>query len=899
MALFRRAQRPLGADDLKAAVQVALRPDRISEHDTRRRQRISEMADALVKAAEVQPSRLAGRRAIKAAAVPISVVAQRAAAALQPSEQVIPAVIEDALRAQGLDMLAPFAPGKPLTPYYGFDRKPRLYDYMPARNVTTDTRPDRLPFATLKEVFEGYDVAQICARHIINDLRSMKLDFSPAEGYEGDVTKEIAEARRRLRYPDGKRPFVTWLGLWWMDVLRYDAGCLYRQRDRAGNVTALKVVSGATIAPVLDYFGDVPEPPAPAFQQIIEGVPWDWLSTDDLIYQPQWPIPESPYGVAPLETILLNANTDVRLQWFFLQFFTAGSVPEMLLQAPPDMSDPDSLAEWQETWDDWYEANQSGRHGARWVPHGAQPFQYKQITQIDPRIAEYVMRRTIAAFSLVPQDLGIVQDVNRSTAATQEDTQFRINTLPNTEYGEAILNPVIQDDWGLPVACHFDTGREREDRLMEARAHQIYVSIGAESPDEVRANVLGLVVDNDARVPRLFDSRRLGPIPLEYLYSVAGKIDPASLGPVPGSVEPEPYEPPAAQNNNPEPAVPGSKTPANGQSVASKGGWHPDLVKSAAEDLRRWRTNARKRVALGQSPRWFVSDLIPPVMASAVWSSLEGARTRAEVDEAFAKAVMPDPKGRPGPWGHLEAELVRFWAAAILPALKAVISPLAVVRQWRREFGAVTRSMEPDGRAPLVGTFAHNLDLNDGDLHAVIQQLYADAWLAGGKDALSHGSAPGSAMAAAVADVDWDTWTPGHPEAADLLAGTGFDEMLAEAHIWLKEIDDTTRGEIAKALEAGLRAGDSIEAIAVRIEASLGDMARAQLIAVTEVNRAMSLASVATYQRNGVTQFDLLTAPGACPVCTAIAAANPHPIADRSATPPVHPRCRCALAPVV
>jgi 8-oxo-dGTP pyrophosphatase MutT (NUDIX family) len=591
-------------------------------------------------------------------------------------------------------------------------------DYKVGRNITTDTRPDRLPFSLLKQLNEGYDIASICIRHIISDMRAMKLGFGPMDDYDGEVSKDILEAKKFLRKPDGNRPFPIWLAQWMMDILRYDAGCLYRERNAAGKLVALKVVEGTIVAPIVDYYGDRPIPPAPFLQQFVNGIPWDWATTDDVIYEPHWPLPESPYGVAPAETIVLNANTDVRLQLFFLQFFTAGVVPEMLLEAPAEMTDPDAISELQEDWDNFYESNQTGRHGAHWVPAGTKPWPYKP-TVFDPNLSKYVMMRSVAAFGLMPQDLGFTEcysedtecltasgwrqyhelsrddqiatynpetqqieyhcpisihihqhkgemvrfksrsvdvmvtphhrmwawkqtqdrtpqnrpwdfieaqdlasasrfgfvnitegrdhqlchdhvsretydgvvwclevphhlfvtrrngviavhgnTVNRSTADALADTQFRISTLPNTEIYEAIINMVIQDDLGLPVEVHFDTGREKKDRLMEAQAHQIYVAMGSESPDEVRDEILGLPVDNDNRLPRFYDSDRLGPVPLAWIMAVSGTIDPSTLSPF-GVIPPLPFVPIIGQKEPSGPAEPDG-SPSSGSSTPKK-----------------------------------------------------------------------------------------------------------------------------------------------------------------------------------------------------------------------------------------------------------------------------------------------------------------------------------------
>lgn len=554
-------RRKFNLEYMVKAVQIALQPDTLIHHPEKDQLMLKAAADAVTRGASI--ASLGGNRGQRGGfangrtpgtpqPIPVVALAQEAARALAPSAGTTPADIEVALRRQGIDWVMPFAPGRPLTPYYGYNRRLRQMDYRVGRNITTDTRPDRLPFSLLKQLNEGYDIASICIRHLIQDMRAMKLSFGPMDSYDGDVSKEIIVAKQFLRRPDGNRPFPVWLAQWMMDNLRYDAGCLARERNAAGKLIALKVVDGTTVAPIVDYFGDRPIPPAPFLQQFVQGVPWDWATTDDVIYEPHWPLPESPYGVAPAETIVLNANTDVRLQLFFLQFFTAGVVPEMLIEAPLEMTDPDAVAELQEDWDNFYESNQTGRHGAHWVPAGSKPHPYKP-DKFDPNLAEYVMRRSVAAFGLVPQDLGFTETVNRATAEAQADTQFRISTLPNTEVYEAILNMVIQDDLQLPIQVNFDTGREKKDRLMEAQAHQIYVGIGAESVDEVRDQILGLPVDNDNRIPRFWESPRLGPTPLIWIQSVSGKIDPSTLSP---------FEVPPAQ-----PFVPleGQKGPASTQ----------------------------------------------------------------------------------------------------------------------------------------------------------------------------------------------------------------------------------------------------------------------------------------------------------------------------------------------
>lgn len=930
--------RPLTPEQKNAlcatAVKVARDPKLLATIPERDRLRVDELAKALTNAQKAFPVRAGNSFANR----PVSAqqIAHHAASGLAPETNVVPADIEHALREQGLDFVQPFSPGTPLQPYYGYDRRPRDYDYRIGRNISTETRPDRLPFAVLKQVVEGYDVAQICIRHIINDIRSMKLEIRPMEGYEGDVKKEVAEARRFLRRPDGLQPWETWLAEWMMDVLRYDAGCLYKARDRSGKLVSLQVIDGTTIAPELDWFGGRPTPPAPAFQQFIQGVPWDWLTTDEIIYYPQWPLPESPYGVAPIETILINANTDVRLQLFFLQFFTEGAVPEMLLEAPVDESDPDSLADWQELWDDWFQGNQAGRHGARFIPSGSKPFIYKP-QQFDPKLAEYVIRRTVAAFGLVPNDLGFTDQVNRATSDTQMDVQFRIGTLPNTQYYEAILDEVIQDELGLPVATHFDTGREKEDRLMEAQAHQIYVSIGAESPDEVRRDVLDLPVENDFMVPRFFDSRRLGPIPISYLESVSGgHIDPSALAPQRGTVEQQQFvsaygmrenisqspveEKPAAGHVNPQ--TPHEDVHDTGHEHANNrqrnaGLGTPGRSKKES-DLAKWKANARKRVAKGQRPRMFAGGDIPDDVFAVVWSRLEKATTKEQVDQAFAeagdvgpKAWSAQPRDRRGTWRTSDQllyakfhrhtdDIVDHYAPQVADAMAALLNPVGLERAVSAAYQTSGLSVQKADWRSLLQAARRPLDA----LRALIARLWGDAYMQGAHEAAdaAEGSMPPWTVTVTVPEGYWENWTPGVGRAAASLANGGLADLLRELDMWVKEMSDTQVNRIGDAVAEGIRQGMPMKETLDAVEAIVGDRKRAWLIAETEYARAQGRAQMETYRLNNVPELRWMAEPTACAKCKANEAASPQPT-SHPAWPfgpiPVHPHERCAVAPAI
>ncbi len=228
----------------------------------------------------------------------------------------VPPAIEAAEARAQMGPASPFSPGEPIGPYDGFSRTPRTKDFVTGYNIATRPRThERVSFETLKGLIGSYDIAQIVIWHRIDSLRGMKWKLLAADHYNGDVSDAVQLGVAALAKPDRINGFKTWFAKWMWDVFAYDAGALYRLRNRAGKVIGLLPVDGSLIAPLLDYWGNPPgamaapgEDLPPAYVQYVNGIPWNWLTRADLIYEPFRPHNDSPYGHAPIESIMLNAN---------------------------------------------------------------------------------------------------------------------------------------------------------------------------------------------------------------------------------------------------------------------------------------------------------------------------------------------------------------------------------------------------------------------------------------------------------------------------------------------------------------------------------------------------------------------------------------------------------------
>ena len=450
----------------------------------------------------------------------------------------VPKSVQDAMQQQGMELGGPFSPGRPIQQFSPWDMPPRLWEVQSGANVSQRPRSSggRASFYTLKSVLETWDVARMCIEHMEDDIRSFDFAVLPADGIEEDVTDQCKLGKKFLEKPNGYTPFDSWLNMYLEDLLRFDAGTLFRQRNRSGQVKAIEVISGQMIAPLTDYFGAPPQAPAPAYVQFANGVPWTWITQDDLIYQPYRMLPESLYGYPPIEWLLLTANTDVRFQWHFLQYFTEGSLPDTFMEAPPDASDPEELKRFQLTWDAVMEGDQAMKHKVRWIPAGSKPTKAGDKI-FDEKFPLYLMRKTCAAYKIVPADIGITDTVNKASSETQVDVQFRIGTAPRLNFIAGFLTRILQDDLKLPCKFTFDTGREKQDRLAEAQAMDAYIKMGALSPDEVRRDILNKPVNSEAMVPRFIFSGRVGAIPLRSIAEIGGKVNPLTTSFEPGDVD--------------------------------------------------------------------------------------------------------------------------------------------------------------------------------------------------------------------------------------------------------------------------------------------------------------------------------------------------------------------------
>ncbi len=257
-----------------------------------------------------------------------------------------------------------FSPGYPLVPPER--ERVRVWDFPVGYNtIYTPRSYDPIGFHELRALAENHDITRLAIETRKDQIE--KLDWAIRSRNEKrpamDARERVSELTEFWRKPDGEQPFATWLRELLEDLLVLDAPTLELRRNRAGEIIGLDVVDGATIKVLIDDTGRRPQPPAPAYEQIIHGRPWRLLTSDHLLYLPRNKRPHKAYGFGPCEQIVMTINIGLRRQLMQLQHFTEGNVPPGLVNAP-DGWNAEQIRQFQE----WFELD------SRWQyrhPHPA------------------------------------------------------------------------------------------------------------------------------------------------------------------------------------------------------------------------------------------------------------------------------------------------------------------------------------------------------------------------------------------------------------------------------------------------------------------------------------------------------------------------------------------------
>jgi len=397
-----------------------------------------------------------------------------------------------------------------------------------------------------------------------------------AQDQVGDKTTETNALREFLLRPDRAKTWRQWASSLIEDLLVVDAVTLLPRTDRAGRPLALQLIDGTTIKPLVDITGQPPLPPLPAYQQILYGRPETEFTTEELMYRPCNARTWTPYGQSPIEMVAMIVNLSLRRELHYLNWYTAGNIPDSFFIMPETMTD-EKLREFQTYFDGMLGGDSEKRSGyVKFLPGPGQyvdtkPGEWKY------EFDEYLARVVAWAFGVSP--LPIAKMVNRASSEQMDRAHMAGAIEPVRGFLKDIVDEYLHLHCALPWAEFRWVDARPEDQKILLDEDDRLTRIGARTIDEVRVSRGQAPLDGG-----------LGSKPLIITMQGATLLEDA-------------LKPP-----EPTPVVAGSNPPVN---------------EPATGDLTRWRKRALKDAKAAREPRPFVSDEIPPDVQDFIRSGLK------------------------------------------------------------------------------------------------------------------------------------------------------------------------------------------------------------------------------------------------------------------------------------
>jgi hypothetical protein len=385
-----------------------------------------------------------------------------------------------------------FGPQQPLAPMAPPEVKGRQFDFPFGSNLNYSPRSNNgggISFAELRALADALPLLRIVIEtrkdQIAGTAYSVRLR-DPA-GDSAAAAPRIKATLAFLARPDRRRSFAAWLRILLEDLLVIDAASIYPRLDRAGSLYSLDIIDGATITPLIGEDGRAPEPPDPAYQQILHGVPAADFSTDELLYLPRNMRAHRLYGLSPVEQIALTVNIALRRDAMTLEYYRAGSAPDSFATLPKEWT-MDQIGQFQEYFDALMAGNSSRRRMLKFMPAD---FRLQEVRQppLKDQYDEWLARIVCYAFSVPVSPF--VSAVNRATSETLRLQANQEGLIPLRAWIKDALDRVIQTYLGAPDLEFVWVGDDATDPLQQAQTLQILVSAGIKTKDEARAE-LGL-----------------------------------------------------------------------------------------------------------------------------------------------------------------------------------------------------------------------------------------------------------------------------------------------------------------------------------------------------------------------------------------------------------------------
>jgi len=456
-------------------------------------------------------------------------------------------------------------------------------------------------FQTLRQFSISHEVSRACINFRKRQLTGMEWQIGTAEDDDtGDYDAQIKLLTEFFKGIGGRGiGYRRFMDRFVEDLMVLDAVTLEKQGTRGGKLANLIPLDAATIRIRVDESGALPEPPEPAYVQVINGKVTAQFTDDEMIYAMMNSRNDTPYGLAPLESLMIIVSSSLKSGMYNLGYLSDGNVPEGIYSLPEGWQ-PQQIKEFQEYFDALLAGDETMTSRMKFMPPGTYTPTKKRDDMAFKEFNDWLMQITCALFEVNPIDLGFNPKSGLGGKGFVDGLQngsYDKGLLPLALFVEEIFTKIIQDDLGFTnLKFNFPTLKEK-DAKGQAEVNQLLISSGVRTIDEIRTND-GLDPLPDGMGERPFFAGQV-----TFLDQPEATTDGAAA--TQATVQDQPQGKTTEGDAQPSPAV--QDEPAQGAAKADR---KRDFIDLATE-LRTFRQYAIKRAKAGKSIRKFQSDVLP------------------------------------------------------------------------------------------------------------------------------------------------------------------------------------------------------------------------------------------------------------------------------------------------
>ncbi len=211
------------------------------------------------------------------------------------------------------------------------------------------------------------------------------------------------------------------------------------------------------------------------------------FTNDEIVYLSMRPQSRSPYGIAPLETIMsivdyLTASVNANRKYFENGMFIGGQIDH------PDITDIDEMQARAEM----YQAELKGEQNYnKWLltfgGTKVTPLAFTNVEMQWLQTSEFFGRLVFAIFKVTPSELGFTDGMNRATAEVQSQVYKSKGVQNILDLLEDYINrEIIWKHFNEDIEFVFDRSLDLEDRHTQANIDHLQLGDGTVTVNQIR-----------------------------------------------------------------------------------------------------------------------------------------------------------------------------------------------------------------------------------------------------------------------------------------------------------------------------------------------------------------------------------------------------------------------------